>query len=288
LYKSQRIKSIRKQQTKQTLLAMRHDFNFSYIGGVNLTAKIAHGKEYGIDTYTLYFAPYKLSGQNVCAKATKECIMGCLNTSGRVKMDKKNIIVNARTQRTIAFYEQREKFMTLMIHEISLAKKRSEKKGTIFAVRLNGTSDLSPEIFKAFGQNILELFPDVQFYDYTKVLNRKKLVEKYPNYDLTFSYTGYNWSECQQALSDNVRVAVVFDVKRGKALPKTFNGYKVIDGDLNDYRPMDEKNVIVGLRWKDIANRENNTAIKNSPFVVKVTTENVVTTSDNVHETQTV
>lgn len=262
---------------------MKHDFNFSYIGGVNLTAKIAHGKEYGIDTYTLYFAPYKLSGQNVCAKATKECIMGCLNTSGRVKMDKKNIIVNARTQRTIAFYENREKFMALMLHEISLAKKRSEKNGTIFAVRLNGTSDLSPEIFKAFGQNILQLMPDVQFYDYTKVLNRKNLVSKYKNYDLTFSYTGYNWDECKQALNDNVRVAVIFDVKRGKALPETFNGYQVIDGDLNDYRPMDAKNVIVGLRWKNIANSENNAAIRNSPFVVKVNGPNVVS-SDNVQK----
>lgn len=262
---------------------MKHDFNFAYIGGVNLTAKIAHGKEYGIDTYTLYFAPYKLSGHNVCAKATKECIMGCLNTSGRVKMDKKNMIVNARTNRTIAFYEQREKFMTLMLHEITLAKNRAKRKGNIFAVRLNGTSDLSPEIFKAFGQNILQLMPDTQFYDYTKVLNRTKLTEKYPNYDLSFSYTGYNWHECLEALNSNVRVTVIFDVKKGKALPKTFNGYNVIDGDIVDYRPMDDKNVIVGLRWKNIANTKDNVTIRNSAFVVKVNAIGEAVVTDNVH-----
>lgn len=248
---------------------MKHNFNFAYIGGVNLTAKIAKGKTINMATYCIYFAPYNLSGHNVCAKATKECIMGCLNTSGRVKMDNKGTIVNARINRTIAFYEQREQFMNLLIKEISMYKKRAESKGMEFAVRLNGTSDLSPEIFKAFGQNILQLFPDVQFYDYTKILNRARLVSKYPNYHLTFSYTGDNWIEAKQALEEGVNVAAIFDVKKGKPLPETFNGYKVIDGDLTDYRPYDETPCIVGLRWKHIANRENNIAIQASKFVIK-------------------
>ncbi len=229
-----------------------------------------HGKKFDIDTFAVYFAPSNLSGQNVCAKATKECIMGCLNTSGRVKMDAKGIIVNARINRTKAFYEQRESFMSLLVHEITLAKQRAEKKGHIFAVRLNGTSDLSPELFKHNGKNLLELFPDVQFYDYTKILNRSRLAAKYKNYDLTLSYTGYNWVECETALNNDLRVAVIFDVKAGKPLPTMFNGYPVIDGDLTDYRPANDKKCIVGLRWKNIANRENNIAVRNSPFVAKV------------------
>lgn len=261
---------------------MKHDFNFSYIGGVNLTAKIAKGEKINMATYAIYFAPYKLSGYNVCSKATIECIMGCLNTSGRVKMDAKNIIVTARTNRTIAFYEQREKFMNLLIAEISRYKKWAASKGMDFSVRLNGTSDLSPEIFKAFGQNVLELFPDVQFYDYTKVANRVRLTEKYKNYHLTFSYTGANWNESEMALKNGVNTAVIFDVKRGKALPETFNGYKVIDGDISDYRPYDEKGVIVGLRWKHIANRANNDAIRASKFVVNPNGLTHVTVSDNV------
>lgn len=261
---------------------MKHDFNFAYIGGVNLTAKIAKGKKLNMATYAVYFAPYKLSGYNVCAKATKECIMGCLNTSGRVKMDAKNIIVNARTNRTIAFYEQRPKFMNLLIAEISRYKKWAASKGMEFSVRLNGTSDLSPEIFSAFGQNVLQLFPDVQFYDYTKIANRVKLTDKYKNYHLTFSYTGANWSECATALENGVNVAAIFDVKKGKDLPKTFNGYKVIDGDISDYRPFDEKKVIVGLRWKHIANRANNDAIRQSKFVIKANDQSHVVISDNV------
>lgn len=257
-------------------------FNFSYIGGVNLTAKIAKGEKLNLATYAIYFAPYKLSGHNTCAKATKECIMGCLNTSGRVKMDKRGTIVNARINRTIAFYEQREAFMNLLVKEITMCKKRAENKGMEFAVRLNGTSDLSPEIFKFFGQNVLELFPDVQFYDYTKVLNRSKLLTKYKNYHLTFSHTGYNWNESVQALESDMNVAMIFDTKRGQPLPETVNGYKVIDGDITDYRPMDEKSCIVGLRWKVIANKENNIAILNSPFVVKANGLNHVELPDNV------
>lgn len=256
---------------------MATKFKFSKLGYVNGSSKFEKGEKIGVNTYAIYLAPYNLSGHNVCAMATKECIAGCLNTSGRVKMDVQNLIVTARINRTIAFYEQRPEFMAKLIQEIKSAKAKSEREGMAFAVRLNGTSDLSPELFKAFGQNILQLFPDVQFYDYTKVLNRAKLLEKYPNYHLTFSYTGENWTECETGLKQGINVAMIFDTKKGKDLPETFNGYKVIDGDISDYRPADAKGCIVGLRWKDIANRANNAMVKESKFVVKANGLNHVT-----------
>lgn len=244
---------------------------FSYLGSVNSSSKIMKSKkELEIYTYVLYLAPASLSGHNVCAKATKECITGCLNTSGRAKMAKSYIaIMNARINKTKFFYDHREQFNDILFHELKLAKGRTERKGKEFAVRLNGTSDLNPILFKKDGKNILETYPDVQFYDYTKILNRVELAKKYPNYDLTFSFTGHNWNDCLIALKNNVRVAVIFDIKAGQPLPETFNGYKVIDGDKYDYRPLDEKNVIVGLRWKNIANKQANNEVRNSAFVVK-------------------
>ena len=244
---------------------------FSYLGSVNSSSKIAKtDKVLDIDTFVLYLAPASLSGHNVCAKATKECITGCLNTSGRAKMPKSYIaIMNARINKTKFFYDQREQFNEVLFHEVKLAKGRTERKGKNFAVRLNGTSDLNPILFKHEGKNILETYPDVQFYDYTKILNRVEVAKKYSNYDLTFSFTGHNWSDCLIALENNVRVAVIFDIKAGQPLPETFNGYTVIDGDKYDYRPLDEKNVIVGLRWKNIANTQANTEIRQSEFVVK-------------------
>ena len=244
---------------------------FSYLGSVNSSSKIQKtNKELEIDTYVLYLAPASLSGHNVCAKATKECITGCLNTSGRAKMPKSYIaIMNARVNKTKFFYDNREQFNDVLFNEVKLAKGRTERKGKEFSVRLNGTSDLNPILFKKDGKNILETFPDVQFYDYTKILNRIEVAKKHPNYDLTFSFTGYNWNDCLIALQNNVRVAVIFDIKAGQPLPEMFNGFKVIDGDKYDYRPLDEKNVIVGLRWKNIANKQANNEVRNSAFVVK-------------------
>jgi hypothetical protein len=244
---------------------------FSYLGSVNSSSKIMKtNKELEIDTYVMYLAPANLSGHNVCAMATKECITGCLNTSGRAKMDKSYAaMMNARINKTKFFYDQRENFNSILFHEVKLAANRTANKGKDFAVRLNGTSDLNPILFKQAGKNILETYPDVQFYDYTKILNRIEVAKKYKNYDLTFSFTGYNWNDCLIALENNVRVAVIFDIKAGKPLPETFNGFKVIDGDKYDYRPLDEKNVIVGLRWKSIRNKQANAEIKASPFVVQ-------------------
>ena len=66
------------------------------------------------------------------------------------------------------------------------------------------------------------------------------------NYHLTFSYTGYNVQECINVLNNNGNVAVVF--KNG--LPKTFLGFKVIDGDKTDLTFLNDKQVIIGLKVK--------------------------------------
>lgn len=254
-------------QTNMTMTKAQK-FGFSYLGSVNSSSKIMKtDKVLDIDTYVMYLAPSK----NVCAMATKECIKGCLNTSGRAKMDKSYaMMMNARVNKTKFFYDNRELFNSMLFNEIKNAYNRTTKKGKEFAVRLNGTSDLNPLLFKKDGQNILEAFPNVQFYDYTKVLNRIGLCEQYPNYDLTFSYSGYNWNDCLIALQNNVRVAVIFDLKPSQELPETFNGIPVIDGDKYDYRPLDGKGVIVGLRWKSIRDKKANAEIKASPFVVKL------------------
>lgn len=246
-------------------------YGFSYLGKVNSSSKIMKtNKVLDINTYVLYLAPASLSGHNVCAKATKECIAGCLNTSGRSKMDESFKVINrSRIAKTKFMFSNRSEFNAMLFADIEKFKKRSENQDKEFSARLNGTSDISPKLYKHNGKMILEAFPDVQFYDYTKILNRVELTKQHKNYDLTFSYTGYNWNECETALKNNVRVAVIFNVERDKALPKTYKGVTVIDGDTYDYRPMDAKNVIVGLRWKSIRNKETGNQIKISPFVVQ-------------------
>ncbi len=252
-----------------TIGKAKKETGLSYLGNVDVSAKLAKNSKYsGKYTYCMYLAPAELSGYNTCPMATKECIAGCLNTSGRVKMDVENKIVGSRIKKTKLYFEQRDFFMNWLIAEISAHKAKAEKQNMFFSVRLNGTSDINWNTCKVNGKTVFELFPDVQFYDYTKIA--KKFDAIAPNYHLTFSYTGYNWETCKSLLAKGFNVAVVFNVKKNQELPTMFNGFPVIDGDLTDYRPDDPKGSIVGLRWKEIANKATNAFIKNSPFVAQI------------------
>ncbi len=226
----------------------------SYLGSVASSSKIAKGLKYNEMTYILYLAPAEQSGYNVCPMSTEECRTACLTESGHNRIDvKKNNINKARIKKTKLFFEHREFFMGWLVTEIEKAKYQAESKGYKFSVRLNGTSDIDITTFKLNGTNILELFNDVQFYDYTKVNKRFKLMDKYPNYDLTYSFSGYNMIQCLELLENKKgRIAMVFE---GKQLPISFLNYKVIDGDEYDMRYLDEQGVIVGLKFKQVRNK---------------------------------
>ena len=134
-----------------------------------------------------------------------------------------------------------------MLPSLAVSRNYAKKRNLGFAVRLNGTSDISPEDFIYNGKNILEIFPDIQFYDYTKVYNRIGLLEKYPNYDLTYSYNGHNWGCCDNFLKRGGKVAVVFENQ--EMLPMRFKGYPVWDANGYDMRYMDPNSHIMGLHF---------------------------------------
>ena len=259
---------------------------FNYLGGLKKSAKMMKSYIHNTATYCVYLAPANMAGRtkkgtriNVCPKS-QHCKELCLNSAGHNKADilsngKENIkhsLINiSRIKKTKLFYNDRDTYMDILIHEINRDRSYAERHGMEFSVRLNGTSDLSPEIMKKDGKNILEIFPDVQFYDYTKVYNRTKLMKFYPNYDITFSYDGYNWDQCEQFLNDGGKVAVVFD---SETMPKTYKGYKVIDANGYDMRYLDPKGCIMGLEFHPIAKDGKVLYAKDidDPFVVK--TEN--------------
>ncbi len=241
----------------------------SYLGSVASSSKIAKGLKYNEMTYILYLAPAEQSGYNVCPGSTAECREACLTESGHNRIDvKKNAINKARIKKTKLFFEHREFFMGWLVAEISKAKVDAIAKGFTFSVRLNGTSDIQPTLFKFNGKVIFDIFNEVTFYDYTKVANRFKLLDKYSNYDLTYSFSGYNMLQSLELLSEKKgRVAMVFE---GKQLPKSFMGYKVIDGDEYDMRYLDEQGVIVGLKFKKVRN-EIDTA--NNKFIIPMNSQ---------------
>lgn len=249
---------------KQTFASLRKEFGFNYIGSVNMTAKHKKATTYDELVYTIYLAPAEMSGYNVCPASNEECRTLCLNESGHNRIDIKNRINLSRVEKTKMFFENRELFVRWVIKEIVRTKAKAESLGFKFSVRLNNTSDINPLSFYVIEDgiklNLLEIFHDVQFYDYTKVANRIKLMKIYPNYDLTFSYDGYNKDTCLEMLKQGIRVAVVFN-----EIPKTLWGYEVINGDKYDMRYDDPKNVIVGLKFKKVREKLN----KDYKFVIQ-------------------
>ena len=251
---------------------------FSYLGSTKANPKIVKNSVKGsVVTYSISLLQGNLSGHEVCAcSLNSPCRDLCLGLSGRARASllaygfEGSPVIRARGRKTRLFFEDRNTFMTILCYELELAKKYAERNNMGFSVRLNCMSDLSPLAFHFKGNptNILEMYPDVQFYDYTKQFNRADLVEKYPNYHLTFSYDGVNWDRCVDVLEKGNNVAVVFD---SPVIPIAWRGYPVIDGTRTDLRYLDPKGgFIVYLLYHRPASAYKNGKYErpNSPFVV--------------------
>jgi len=218
--------------------------------------KIQKGTKLGYLSFILHLAPADLSGHNTCPKATAGCKSACLNTAGRGGMFKRgettNTIQKARIRKTKYFYEDRAGFMLDLAYDIQKAIAFAKKQGLTPVIRLNGTSDLSWEKYEVpvfCTRNIFELFPDVQFYDYTKVLGRK--VADIKNYHLTFSKADGNDADVARAMAQGMNVAAVFD-----EMPTDYMGKEVINADETDLRFLDPKGVIAGLKAKGRAKKD--------------------------------
>ena len=81
--------------------------------------------------------------------------------------------------------------------------------------------------------------------------------------DLTLSFSGHNWDECEQYLRMRGKVAAVFNVNKGDPLPEFYKDWPVIDGDLSDLRINDPSGCIVGLRAKGKINRGSAFVVNN-------------------------
>jgi len=209
------------------------------------------GEALGFRTYIMHLAPSTLSGYQVCPMASPGCASACLNLSG---MGRFSNVQAARIAKTRLFFEDRGLFMFTLLKEIRAAIRSSLKAGLTPVFRLNGTSDIRWETISVFADgfwhnNIMDAFPTVQFYDYTKIPNRRNIPA---NYHLTFSRSEVNELEALQVLSSGtMNVAVVFD-----QLPNKWAGVTVIDGTETDLRFLDERAVVVGLKANGKAKKD--------------------------------
>lgn len=248
---------------------------------IDQNSKTVKGQKQGYLTAVMYLAPATSSGFNMCPMAELAgCIKACLFTSGRAAIAKNcatfktpvgmlpdNNIIRARITRTLLFVNDRPAFMEQLVSELIAFIKKAKRKNLTPVARPNGTSDIRWENIPCIRdgveyENLMAAFPELQFYDYTKICNRKNIPA---NYHISLSYSEANNKYTDMVTGAHKRtgqnLVVVF---RTKNLPETFNGIPVINGDESDLRFLDRSNVIVGLKAKGRARSDT------SGFVIDV------------------
>jgi hypothetical protein len=266
--------------------------------------KVMKGTEQGFLTSILHLAPATLSGYEVCPSRSTGCTNACLNISGMGGIFKigedTNTIQQSRIRKTRWFFEDRKAFLLQLAKDISSAIRLADKHKLVPVFRLNGTSDIRWENY-----GIIEQFDGVQFYDYTKLPNRRNLPT---NYHLTFSRSESNEHYVPMAFDNGMNVAVVFrkdgakvkriytlaerlankekrerqlatrDLTRPKKpykarkvdlswVPTTFYDKPVFHGDNSDLRFLDPKGSVVALLAK------GNAKYDTSGFIVDIHTK---------------
>lgn len=208
-------------------------------------------------TVGLSLAPANTSGYEVCASRSPECSKHCIHTSGMGSPNFHapelpcNPVWVGRVIKTMWFFRERQSFMEKLYKDVANNRGAS--------IRLNVFSDwiwerqmieVSPELAARYGTlagrfaSVIDVFPDTQFYDYTK--HAARMFRSRPkNYHLTFSLTENNSEQASRVLQAGMNVAAVVTRKEGYLF-----GYPVIDGDINDQRYLDPKASVVGLSPK--------------------------------------
>jgi hypothetical protein len=180
---------------------------------LNKVLKKADGSSYDdFDSYLIHFSPAAQSGFITCPCASGGCASECLNTAGSMAALGGKIV--SRLKRTWQLAKEAPDVIKRLKREIARKLELAESKNKKLSIRLNGTSDFDWTKYKdENGKTLFELFPTVQFYDYTKVADRvDKLSQTNPNYHLTFSRSEKpeNQVQAKKLLKQGHNVAVVF------------------------------------------------------------------------------
>ncbi len=266
-----------------TLSKLKKLWGFGYLLNIDANPKTVKGQKLGYMTAVLYLAPYLTSGYNVCPMAKiAGCWRDCLDVQGRGGMSKgnkrmrtpvglrpANDIRRARIQRTKMWVEDRPEFCKQLVKEIDAFLKRAERVGLTPVIRLNGMSDIqweridiAHELGTGAGMNIFAMYPDVQFYDYTKIAKRFK--RRLPaNYHLSLSYSDANEkyaASCWEAHGQHgASLVMVYRTKADIANAATWYDecrVNFVNGDAHDRRFLDPAKSIVALKAKGTAARD--------------------------------
>ena len=192
----------------------------------------------------------------------------CLVASGQMAIPRNR---GTRIWKTALYFGAPYAYRALLALEIAALERKATREGKIAAVRLDGTSDLG------YAAKIAADFPNVQFWDYTKVPARTRS-SRPDNLHITFSYDGsFNAADSADYLSrgGNVSAVLAIPAPKGNAsypeLPATFKldgvEWPAVSGDDTDARFTDPAGTVNLLTFKqktsgnEITARENGFAI---------------------------
>ena len=192
-------------QTLESYKSYIMNYNLPLLG-FNSSQKILKGfKEKKYTTGILYLQPAdSVSRKTLCPFATvADCKDDCLGKkSGRLAMNKSQL---AMTRRTIQYLTDPDAFKERLRAEILKNKKDN------YCIRLNGTSDID-------WSDLISSLPDVQFYDYSKILKRVER-NKLNNYHLTYSASFVSnkmVNETKKAFNLGLNIALPLNTKEAK------------------------------------------------------------------------
>jgi hypothetical protein len=208
--------------------------------------KAVKAQKYGWLNAINYMAPHRLAGVgNLCPNASKGCIALCLGEhSGNAALYP--AVLKSRIAKAQLLMRDRQAFLKEMTAGVRRARAMAKHQKLKLCVRLNGATDIA---WERLAPAIFADNADLQFVDYTK--SPKRALEhargQLPaNYHLTFSRSETNEAQCLEVLKAGGNVAVVF----AGAMPSTYLGFLVIDGDAHDLRHLDGRGVVVALSPK--------------------------------------
>jgi hypothetical protein len=162
--------------------------------------KISKGEAHGYLTGIIYLNP---QDYDLCPMATAVCREVCIYGTGKGNMPN---VIAGRTRKTELYLNDFDEFERRVRKDIDALIRKAAREGLIPVVRFNGTSDL-PFVVKF--RQIMADYPELQFYDYSKVIKYWRLAQDIPNYHVTFSASGENQAEVAEVLAQGGQVAIV-------------------------------------------------------------------------------
>lgn len=205
----------------------------------------------GLDVLTVvaYLAPDGVTpGGTLCPWATDGCRSACLaENTGRMSMGN---VAPGRTRKALLWRLFPMHFVAGLQRELRRHVGRAARLGKAPAVRLNGTTDIRWERYRGV---LMDVFPQVSFYDYTKAPARARGLSSMPsNYVLCYSVSerAESLSEARRYIAAGHGAAIVVagtsETKKAAKVAAasvidagSYFGMPTSDGDAHDFRPAD-------------------------------------------------